>query len=39
MKLNEMKHELSQKFEMKDLGWLHHFSGVKVIQVQLSGSI
>ena len=38
-KLNEMKHELSQKFEMKDLGQLHHFLGVKVIQDQLNGSI
>ena len=38
-KLNEVKRELSQKFEMKDLGPLHHFLGVKVIQDQLSESI
>ena len=38
-KLNQVKQELSQTFEMKDLGTLHHFLGVKVIQDQLSKSI
>ena len=38
-KLNQVKQELSQTFEMKDLGALHHFLGVKVIQDQLSKSI
>ena len=38
-KLNQVKRELSQKFEMKDLGPLHHFLGVKVIQDQLNESI
>jgi len=38
-KLNQMKLQLSQKFEMKDLGQLHHFLGVKVIQDLFSGSI
>ena len=31
--------DLSKKFEMKDLGPLHHFLGVKVIQDQLTGVI
>jgi len=34
-----MKLELSQKFKMKDLGQLHHFLGVKVIQDQPGGLI
>ena len=38
-KLNEVKWELSLKSEMKDLGPLHHFLGVKVIQNQLSEGI
>ena len=37
--LNQMKLELSQKFEMKDSGQLHHFLGVKVIQDQPGGLI
>ena len=37
--MNAVKEELSQKFEMKDLGPLHHFLGVKVIQDQLAGVI
>jgi len=38
-KMNAVKEELSQKFEMKDLGPLHHFLGVKVIQDHLTGVI
>ena len=38
-KMIAVKAELSQKFEMKDLGTLHHFLGVKVIQDQLAGVI
>jgi len=37
--LNQMKLELIQKFEIKDLGQLHHFLGVKVIQNQPGGLI
>ena len=37
--LCQVKQELSTKFDMKDLGPLHHFLGVKVIQDQLSESI
>ena len=38
-KMSEVKAELRQKFEMKDLGILHHFLGVKIIQDQLAGVI
>ena len=38
-KLAAIKNELSQTFEMKDLGQLHHFLGVKVIQDQSTGAI
>ena len=38
-KMDAVKEELSKKFEMKDLGPLHHFLGVKVIQDQLTGVI
>ena len=34
-----VKKELSGKFKMKDLGPLHHFLGVKIIQDQLTGMI
>ena len=37
--MNAVKEKLSQKFEMKDLGPLHHFIGVKVIEDQLAGVI
>ena len=37
--LCQVKQELSTKFDMKDLGPLHHFLGVTVIQDQLSESI
>ena len=30
-KMNAVKEELSQKLEMKDLGPLHHFLGVKIV--------
>jgi hypothetical protein len=38
-KMNAVKEELSQNFEMKDLGPLHHFLGAKVIQDQVAGVI
>ena len=38
-KMSVVKKELSDKFEMKDLGPLHHFLGVKVIQNRHSGEI
>ena len=38
-KMTAVKKELSQKFEMKDLGPLHDFLGVKIIQDQLTGVI
>ena len=37
--LRQMKQELSTKFDMKDLGPLHHFLGVTVIQDQLGENI
>ena len=38
-KLMEVKKELSKTFEMKDLGPLHHFLGVKIIQNSITGTI
>ena len=38
-KMNAVKEQLSQKFEMKDLGPLNHFLGVNIIQDQLTGVI
>ena len=38
-KMNAVKKELSHTFEMKDLGLLHHFLGVKVIQDPDTGTI
>ena len=38
-KMKEVKKELSQTFKMKDLGPLHHFLGVTVIQDQSTGNI
>ena len=38
-KMNIVKEELSQKFEMKDLGPLHYFLRLKVIQDWLTGVI
>ena len=35
-KMNAVKEELSQNFEMKDLGPLHHFLGAEIIQDQLT---
>ena len=37
--MNAVKEDLSHKFEMKDLGPLHHFLGVKVIQDREAGVI
>ena len=36
-KLNVVKEELSGKLRMKDLGPIHHFLGIKIIQDQLAG--
>ena len=36
-KMDATKKELNEKFKMKDLGLLHHFLGVKIIQDQLTG--
>ena len=38
-KLMEVKKVLSKTFEMKDLGPLHHFPGVKIIQDSVTGTI
>ena len=38
-KLMEVKKELSKTFEVKDLGPLHHFLGVKIIQDSITGTI
>lgn len=38
-KMRDVKKELSQNFKMKDLGPLHHFLGVTVVQDQTAGSI
>ena len=35
--MDATKKELNEKFKMKDLGLLHHFLGVKIIQDQLTG--
>jgi len=38
-KMNVVKEQLSQKFEMKDLGALHHFLGVKIVQDMSAGTV
>ena len=35
--MNTVKKKLGHRFEMKDLGKLHHFLGITVIQDQLGG--
>lgn len=37
--MREMKKAISEKFDVKDMGELHHFLGVKIIQKQKSGEI
>jgi len=37
--MNTVKKELGHRFDMKDLGKLHHFLGIMVIQDQLAGTI
>ena len=39
LKLKAVKRELSERFEMKDLGQLRHFLGVKIIQDWFTGVI
>ena len=36
VRMNAVKKELSEKFKIKDLGPLHHFLGIKIIQDQLT---
>ena len=38
-KLKEFKRALCRKFDVKDLGKLHHFLGMKVIQDDVSGDV
>ena len=38
-RMNAVKKELSQNFEMKDLGPLHHFLGAKIVQDHVAGVI
>ena len=38
-KIEEVKHTLSTKFNMKDLGELNHFLGVQVIQDHEKGTV
>ena len=38
-KLIAVKKELSEKFKMKDLGPIHHFLGINIIQDQLTGLV
>ena len=38
-KMNVNKKQLSQKFEVKDLGALHHFLGVKIVQDMSAGTV
>ena len=38
-RLNAVKQALSQKFQVKDMGELHYFLGVRVVQDQKAGSV
>ena len=38
-RLNAVKQALSQQFQVKDMGELHYFLGVKVVQDQKAGSV
>ena len=38
-RLKEFKQGLCRKFDVKDLGKLHHFLGMKVVQDEVSGDI
>ena len=37
--LKEVKKSLAKKFDIKDLGKLHHFLGIKIIQDEATGSV
>ena len=37
--MKEFKQDLCRKFDVKDLGKLHHFLGLKVAQDEVSGDI
>ena len=38
-KLAEVKKELATRFDIKDLGKLHHFLGMKIVQDEATGSV
>lgn len=38
-RLKEFKQDLCRKFDVKDLGELHHFLGMKVAQDEVSGDV
>ena len=38
-KLAEVKKELASRFDIKDLGKLHHFLGMKIVQDEATGSV
>ena len=38
-RLRRIKHDICQKFDVKDLGKLHHFLGMKIIQDDATGDV
>ena len=38
-KLTEVKKRLASRFDIKDLGKLHHFLGMKIVQDEATGSV
>jgi hypothetical protein len=38
-RLAEVKHSLAKKFDIKDLGKLHHFLGMKIVQDESTGNV
>jgi hypothetical protein len=39
MDLDKVKREIGRRFEIKDMGNLHHFLGMKVVQDQETGQV